>query len=94
MKVGLGWDTVVLGINADVVGGCPNENLGADDGGCVAVDGDVPENEKRGAVGFELSNAVAEVDAGRRTAASALAVAEVRPKATGEELEVAPKFGT
>lgn len=55
------------GADVDVVDGCPNENFGtegADDVGSVAVDKDedAPENEKRGAVGFELSDVVAEVE--------------------------------
>lgn len=83
-----------LGVNIDVVGGCPNENLGAggaDDVGSVATD-DAPENEKRG-IGVELSGEVVAV-VETRAGASALATAGVEPRIMGEaEFEAAPKFG-
>ena len=86
------------GADVDVVDGCPNENFGtegADDVGSVAPDKDedAPENEKRGAVGFELSDVVAEVETGGRTGVSALVAAGVEPKVTGEGEEVALKNG-
>lgn len=88
------------GVNIDGVGGCPNENLGADgtdDVGSVTLDDDdgAPENEKRGTVGFKLSDAVAEAETGRGARASALATAGVEPEVTGEGegCKVAPKFG-
>lgn len=83
------------------VGG-PNENLGTDDvddSGGTAVDEDededIPENEKRGAVGFELSDVTANETVGG-TGASALVAAGAEPKVAGkgEELEEAPKIGT
>lgn len=94
-------DRLKPGADVDVVDGCPNENLGADDvddvGGMAMVEDEAaPENEKRGAVGFELSDVVAEVETGGGTRASDLAAAGVEEKVTGEgeELEVAPKIGT
>lgn len=104
----MGWDAapgarLKPGADVDVVDGCPNENLGADDvdgaGGIKVFEGeddDVPENEKRGVVGFELSDVVVEVEMGGGTRASDLAAAGVEEKVTGEgeALEVAPKIGT
>lgn len=84
------------GADVDVVDCCPNKNFGADDVddvGSMGVDEDedAPENEKRGAVSFELSGVVVETGGG--TGASALAAAGVKPMVTGEgeELEIAPK---
>ena len=77
------------GADVNDVDGCPNENFGtegADDAGSEVVDEDegAAENEKRGAVGFELSDVAAEVEMGGGTKVSALVAAVVEPKVTGE----------
>lgn len=80
--------TLELGGNVDVVDGCPNENFGTEgegDVGSVTMDEDedVPENEKMGGVGCELSDTVTELETGG-AGVPTLAAAGVEPKGIGE----------
>ena len=77
------------GANVDVVAGCPNENFGTEGVDDVAVvagdaDADAPENEKKGAVGFELSDVMAEAEIGRGAWVSAFVSAGAELKVMAE----------